>query len=98
MTLKLVSDREGDHVHTRLYMGEDKDHLALCGALTFRVGEWQLFGAALRLGADRTQGHLEIVAWEDAVLSPPTDPLLDPMVVDALREVAEERRAAGGSL
>ncbi len=25
------------------------------------VGEWQLFGAAMLLGADRTNGHLEVI-------------------------------------
>lgn len=66
MHLKLVSRRgggesSGSHIRIRVFMGEDKDHLALCGNLTFRVGEWQLFAAALRLGSQWTQGHLSLI-------------------------------------
>ncbi len=48
----------GNHVHARVFMGPDGDHLALSGQLVFTIGEWQLFGAALLLGAERTQQQL----------------------------------------
>lgn len=33
---------------------------ANCGTLCMRHGEYQLFGVALKMGADRMQGHLII--------------------------------------
>lgn len=53
MHIRLRDKRGGDHVHTRVFVGPDKDHLALAGELTFNVGEWQLFGAALFQGVAR---------------------------------------------
>ena len=44
----------GEHVHCTLFMNGGN-----CGTLCFRVGEYQLFGAALLMGADKTQGQLE---------------------------------------
>jgi hypothetical protein len=49
-----VDEVAGDHVRCTLFMNR-----ANCGDLCFRVGEYQLFGAALLMGADRTQGQLE---------------------------------------
>lgn len=42
-------------------MGPDADHLANCGKLILRIGEWQLLGACLLLGADHMPEHLEVV-------------------------------------
>ena len=61
MTIKLKSEQKGDHIHERVYVGTDRDHLALAGELVFRVGEWQLFGCALLLGAGQMRGHLEVI-------------------------------------
>ena len=58
MHIRLRSKRKGDHVHTRVFMGEDLDHLALCGTLVLYVGEWQIFGAALSMEAKETLGQL----------------------------------------
>ena len=58
MYLKIKSELLGAHVHERLFVGPDKEHLALAGTLVFDIGEWQLFGAALLLGAQQTQGNL----------------------------------------
>ena len=49
-----VTHVNDEHVRCSLFMNG-----ALCGQLCFRVGEYQIFGAALGLGAERTNGHLE---------------------------------------
>ncbi len=60
MIIRMRDERRGDHIHTRVFMGKDEDHLKLTGTLVMDVGEWQLFGAALLIGADQTKGHLVI--------------------------------------
>ena len=60
MKIKLVSERVGEHVRERVFVGEHEGALALAGTLMFRVGEWQAFGAALRLGAGQMKGQLEV--------------------------------------
>ena len=65
MIIKLRDERRGEHIHTRVFIGEDKDHLALSGTLVFRVGEWQLFGAALLLGMEQMKGHLTVQHPDD---------------------------------
>ena len=50
--LKLKLKRTGDHIHCSVFMGPEGETLANCGELTFRIGEWQLFGALLSLGYD----------------------------------------------
>lgn len=78
MIFKLLNERlvpaSGEHVKTRLFVGEDEDHLAQVGELTFRVGEWQLFGAALKLGAAQTHGHLKVVLGVLGVALQPKNP------------------------
>ena len=61
MIIKLRSERRGAHVHERVFVGPDSDHLALAGVLIFNVGEWQAFGAALGLGASQTHGQVKVV-------------------------------------
>jgi hypothetical protein len=51
MIFRLRGERRGDHVHARLWAGESEGALGNCGALVFRIGEWQLFGAMLTAGA-----------------------------------------------
>lgn len=60
MIIRLRDERRGNHVHTRVFVGPDHEHLALAGQLCLDIGQWQLFGAALMLGAKRTQGQLKI--------------------------------------
>lgn len=69
MHVKLISERGGEHIRERVFVGPDRDHLALAGILTFHVGEWQEFGAALGLGARAMQGKLtvEYVGDEEVV-------------------------------
>jgi hypothetical protein len=52
---------EGDHVHCTLFMNG-----ASCGNLCFRVGEYQVFGAALLMGAEASGNHLAVYS-DDAV-------------------------------
>lgn len=61
MLLKLYGEKAGEHVHIKFFMGPDADHLANCGKLILRIGEWQLLGACLLLGAGHMPEHLEVI-------------------------------------
>ena len=65
MIIKLRSERKGDHVHERVFMGVDNDHLKLTGALIMDVGEWQVFGVALMLGAEQMKDGLIVLNPDD---------------------------------
>ena len=65
MIIKLRSERRGEHVHERVFVGPDEDHLALAGTLVFDVGQWQEFGAALMLGAAQMHGNLVVSSPDD---------------------------------
>lgn len=58
MRLDSVSDRgedDDDYIHeTMIIDGRE------VGQLKLRIGEYQLFGAALGMGADQTRGHLKV--------------------------------------
>ena len=74
MIIKLRSERRGAHVHERVFVGPDTDHLALAGVLIFDVGEWQAFGAALGLGALQMRGQVRIVfEGDEEVVGSPTE-------------------------
>jgi hypothetical protein len=62
MILKMVSVLQGSHIHTRVFMGEQRSSLALTGVLTLHVGEWQLFTAALIDGGRGLGQHLEVIS------------------------------------
>ena len=61
MVIKLRAKRYGKRIEERIFMGSDENHLALTGTLMLRVGEWQVFGAALLLGASQMKGHLTVL-------------------------------------
>jgi hypothetical protein len=66
--IKLRSSWTGAHVSQRIYVGWDKDHLQLAGTLMLDVGQYQEFGAALLLGAERfnRSGHpLTVISEAD---------------------------------
>jgi hypothetical protein len=63
--VKLVSERHGEHVHDRVFIGPDVDHLALAGRLVFDVGQWQEFGAALLLGSRHMKGRMQVLLEGD---------------------------------
>ncbi len=57
MTIKLrwMHIGRGDmHTRVTVFVGPDKDHLANCGDLTFRLNEAKCFRESLRHGADNT--------------------------------------------
>ncbi|MFH1634072.1 MAG: hypothetical protein ABIG63_08685 [Chloroflexota bacterium] len=56
-----VDSVEGEHVHLKLFCGEQEGSLGKCGELIMRIGEYQLFGAALTLGASLSGGHLTMI-------------------------------------
>lgn len=58
MLFKLNARRAGTHVHVRVFAGEDRDHLALCGKLAFREHEWERF----RSGLERADAGL-VIEW-----------------------------------
>ena len=67
MKFKLRSELRGPHVNVDVFIGEG--HLAHVGRLTMLVGEWQLFGAALGLGAKWMHGQLIVESeGDDAVI------------------------------
>ena len=60
MIIKFSDERKGRHIHSRIFMGQDEDHLALTGTLVMDMGEWQVFGAALLIGARGMHGNLTV--------------------------------------
>ena len=51
MLIKLTSVRQGPHLRAKVWVGPDPDHFALAGALVMQLEEWEVFEAAVRLGA-----------------------------------------------
>lgn len=48
----------GDRVRVGFFVGEDGTTLQHVGELLLHVGEWQLLGATLSMGAARAAGHM----------------------------------------
>lgn len=42
MIIKTKSDRWGNHIHCRVFVGPDSRHLALSGTLVFDPDQWEL--------------------------------------------------------
>lgn len=62
LVIKLRAKRlHGDIVEDTIFVGEKGHTLQNVGNLTFHLGEWQLFGAALMMGAKQTGGDLEVI-------------------------------------
>jgi len=60
MILKLKLSCPGTHIRVEALMGEDEASLLRVGELLLNVGEWQLLGAALGLGAKQTMGQFTV--------------------------------------
>lgn len=71
---KLRSQKKGDRIHTTIFSGPEAGTLANTGTIVQTLGEWQLFGALLKLGSeysDQTkyyskvvfEGDQEIIEW-----------------------------------
>ncbi|MDP3937583.1 MAG: hypothetical protein Q8R92_05540 [Deltaproteobacteria bacterium] len=71
MIIKLRSERRGPHVHDRVFVGPDADHLALAGVLVFDIGQSQEFGAALLLGGEEMNGNVTVLFEEDPMVVRP---------------------------
>jgi len=65
MILRLRDKLEGERIRSTFYVGEPQGTLQNCGELLLYVGEWQLIGAALLLGAKGTQGRLVVEMPDD---------------------------------
>ena len=59
--IKAKSDYVGEHVHVTFFAGEENYTLANIGKLIMSLSDWQLFGAALLLGATHMDGHLKVI-------------------------------------
>ena len=55
MVIKLRSEKRGEHIHETVFMGVDRDHLQNAGVIVMRIGEWQMFGALLLMGAEQVK-------------------------------------------
>ena len=61
LAVKCPAERRGDHIHMRVFLGADEEHLQLTGTLVMDVGQWQLFVAALIHGIEEMRkGHMPI--------------------------------------
>lgn len=61
MIVKMVSAKNGEHICTTFFMGKEGQTLANVGTLVQNIGEWQILGAAILLGAEKTKGRLRAV-------------------------------------
>ena len=71
--LKYHAELRGEYVHVRLWVGQENQTMAMAlyglasaGNLTMKIGEFQLFGAALSIGSRAmwqggTPKHLKVV-------------------------------------
>ena len=58
MIFKLRDRLTGLHIETTVFAGPDVDHLANCGALRMRPGEWYMFSQAIEAGIRRSVGSV----------------------------------------
>jgi hypothetical protein len=61
VTIKVVSETLGGHVHQRVFVGPDRDHLALAGELVFSEQEARAFEAMLVFGAASSRGAHQFI-------------------------------------
>lgn len=70
MHVKLRGNVMGDgRIRETVFVGPSPHVLQNAGTLVLNVGEWQLFGAALMLGAGRTNGDLAVESNDDEVIA-----------------------------
>lgn len=68
ITVKLRPRIAGRHIKETVWIGFGEGQLQNAGELVFEsVGEWQLFGCALLLGAEQMKGQLTIVSEADVL-------------------------------
>lgn len=73
--IKLRSKRLGDHVYTDVFTAPDLNRtFAKNGTLVFRMGEWQIFGAALLIAAHHMDDHLRVISEGDEAVVEGSEP------------------------
>ena len=60
MYYKLKSSRYGTHIHLKIWAGENRDALGLCGELTMKEGEYTLFVTTFLLGQKKLDKSVSI--------------------------------------
>ena len=65
MIVKLRSHPVAGRVHQQVFAGPDADHLQLAGELVLDLGDWQLIGAALLIGAHAFSAHMRVITEGD---------------------------------
>lgn len=66
-TIKVrVDSANEEHVRVTLFAGNTGQTLANIGQLCLSVGQYQLFGCALAMGAEQMKRHLTVETDEDA--------------------------------
>ncbi len=72
----IKEELKGEYIHSRVFMGSDKDHLSLTGTLIMRRREWFSFWAIFNAGVQ----HLGYN--DDSVQFPDAKPILEGVVED----------------
>ncbi len=61
-TLKLRSEKKGDHIHLAVFVGSDGGGFARAGELTFREAEYRMFKGLLCTGVPESSD--DKIIWE----------------------------------
>lgn len=62
MILKLRAEKRGKHIHETFFVAKEENRtFQNIGTLIMEMGEWQMVGVALLLGADKMNKHLKII-------------------------------------
>ena len=65
MVIKLKPRVVGDVIKETVLIGVDEEHLEVSGELSYNsLGDWQLFGCALLIGADGMRGQVRVLNHE----------------------------------
>lgn len=56
MIIKIKYEKRDKHIHTRIFMGHEIHHVALCGNLIFNPAEFDFFIRTLKNGCFLTKG------------------------------------------
>lgn len=61
MHVIIKAELAGEHVHAHMFIAPSKSQTpAHNGKLVMSIGEWQLFGAALLMAADKMHGQMTV--------------------------------------
>lgn len=62
MIIKLKYESREKHVHVRVFMGPETNHLAMCGTLMFNQAEFDVFKQCLNDGSMLVKGATVIIS------------------------------------